>query len=166
MDAGWGLWPWYVGLLLAGIGLFGAELYLPGGIAGAIGAAALVGAMVLGFRFPAPYGLWSALLIIAATGAGVVWWARIFPGTRAGRRLSLQRDGRDIHAANPAWKALEGRTGRAVTALRPGGIAEVDGRRVDVVARSQWVDEGTPIRVTAVQGMRIIVEPAPPTEPG
>jgi membrane-bound serine protease (ClpP class) len=165
MGAGWDLWPWYVGLLLAGIGLFGAELYLPGGIAGAIGAAALVGAMVIGFRFPSPFGLWSALLIIAGAGAGVVWWARVFPHTRAGQRFALQRDGRDMHAANPAWKALEGKTGRAVTALRPGGMAEIDGRRVDVVARSQWVEEGTVIRVAAVQGMRIVVEPAADADP-
>ena len=165
MDQALGILPLYLGLLLAGILLVGVEIYVPGGIAGAIGALALVAAMVVGFRFPPPYGIWSAMVIMAGCGAGLYWWARIFPNTRAGRKFSLQRDGRDFRSDRPEWQALVGRTGRTLTDLRPSGIALIDGRRVDVTSGSAWVDAGADIRVTSVQGLRVIVEPVTPPGP-
>jgi membrane-bound serine protease (ClpP class) len=152
--------PLYIGLLIAGFLLIGVEVYVPGGIIGSIGIVALVAAMILGFRFPAPYGLWSATLIVVGCGAGLIWWVRVFPRTRAGRTLSLERDTRGFSAANPQWAGLAGREGRTITALRPSGIAQIDGHRVDVTAANQWIEADVPIRVVSVQGMRVIVEPA------
>lgn len=165
MDHVVGILPLYAGLLLAGILLVGVEIYVPGGIAGAIGAVALVAAMVVGFQFPPPYGVWSAMAIMAGCAAGLYWWARIFPHTRAGRKFSLQRDGSDFRSDRPEWQALVGKTGRTLTALRPSGIALIEGRRVDVTSSSAWVDADTEIRVTAVQGLRVVVEPAVPRGP-
>ena len=52
---------------------------------------------------------------------------------------------------------LLGRTGRTSSALRPAGIAEIDGRRVDVVSEGELVEAGQPIEVIRVDGNRIVV---------
>ena len=162
MDEVLAVLPVYLGLLLAGMVLIGIEMYAPGGVIGALGGLALAGAVVVGFRFPPPWGWWSAMLIVAGCAAGLFWWARIFPHTRAGKKLSLQRDGSDFKSGNPQWKNLEGRTGITLTALRPAGLAEIDGRRVDVTSSVLWIEAGRPVRVVSVQGIRVLVEPVEP----
>jgi membrane-bound serine protease (ClpP class) len=47
--------------------------------------------------------------------------------------------------------------GRASSPLRPAGIAEFDGRRVDVVSEGELIDAGQFIEVTRVDGNRIVV---------
>jgi membrane-bound serine protease (ClpP class) len=50
-----------------------------------------------------------------------------------------------------------GRTGTAITLLRPSGKAMIDNRRHDVVTRGEFLEKGTPIRVVSVKGARIVV---------
>jgi membrane-bound serine protease (ClpP class) len=50
-----------------------------------------------------------------------------------------------------------GRTGTAITLLRPSGIAVIDDRRYDVVTRGEFLEKGTPIRVVSAKGARIVV---------
>ncbi|MCW9065272.1 MAG: nodulation protein NfeD, partial [Ignavibacteriaceae bacterium] len=52
---------------------------------------------------------------------------------------------------------LLGVEGVALTTLRPAGTADFSGRRVDVVADSEYIEHGKPIIVTAVEGMRVVV---------
>jgi membrane-bound serine protease (ClpP class) len=51
-----------------------------------------------------------------------------------------------------------GRTGHAVTVLRPSGAAEIDGVRLDVVTEGEFLDPGTPVIVIRVEGGRIVVD--------
>jgi membrane-bound serine protease (ClpP class) len=50
-----------------------------------------------------------------------------------------------------------GKKGRASSPLRPAGIAEIDGERVDVVSNGELIDPGESIEVTHVDGNRIVV---------
>jgi membrane-bound serine protease (ClpP class) len=59
--------------------------------------------------------------------------------------------------------ALVGRSGLAATVLRPAGIMEIDGERIDVVTEGEFVEAGTPLKVLYVQGSRVVVAVA--TEP-
>lgn len=56
---------------------------------------------------------------------------------------------------------LLGQNGIAVSELRPAGIADIAGERVDVVTEGEWVKAGTPVVVLRAEGMRVIVKPAP-----
>ena len=47
--------------------------------------------------------------------------------------------------------------GTAVTDLRPAGIAVIDGKRVDVVTRGEYLEKDAEIIVTTVTGNQIIV---------
>jgi membrane-bound serine protease (ClpP class) len=50
-----------------------------------------------------------------------------------------------------------GMDGIAVTDLRPAGVAVINGKRVDVVSRGEYLDKNTRIIVSSVTGNQIIV---------
>jgi membrane-bound serine protease (ClpP class) len=54
-------------------------------------------------------------------------------------------------------EAYVGMQGHAVTDLRPAGIAVIEGKRVDVVTRGDYLEKDDAIIVTAVTGNQIIV---------
>jgi membrane-bound serine protease (ClpP class) len=47
--------------------------------------------------------------------------------------------------------------GRVITPLRPVGIAEFDGVRVDVVTDGEFIDKDSAVEVRKVEGTRVIV---------
>lgn len=61
-------------------------------------------------------------------------------------------------APDARLKKLAGSSGVALTDLRPAGAARIDGRRVDVVADSEYIAKDTPVQVVAVEGVRVVVE--------
>ena len=52
-----------------------------------------------------------------------------------------------------------GERGLTLSVLRPAGLVEIDGRRVDVVTDGEWVEPGVAVVVTEVEGNRVVVEP-------
>ncbi len=148
----------YAILVIAGLFLIGAEIFLPGGVIGVLGGLALLAAVFVGFAaFGLNGGLLSALLIIVLAGVCVVLWVKFFPKTSMGRSLTLSKDGKTFKAGSPEFKALEGHVGLVLSTLRPAGIAEIDGRRIDVVADGSWIQAGKRIVVTQVDGVRVLV---------
>lgn len=64
------------------------------------------------------------------------------------------------HADTPETNDLNyfiGKTGTAHTPLRPVGIAEFDGVRLNVVSDSDFIDRGAAVQVKCVEGKRIVV---------
>ncbi|NQV29194.1 MAG: hypothetical protein HQ518_32980 [Rhodopirellula sp.] len=53
--------------------------------------------------------------------------------------------------------SLLSQTGTAFSTLRPSGKAHINGRLVDVVSASEFIDPGTPIEVIEVAGNRVVV---------
>jgi membrane-bound serine protease (ClpP class) len=47
--------------------------------------------------------------------------------------------------------------GTAITDLRPSGTALFGDERIDVVSESEWITEGTQVRVISAEGYRHIV---------
>jgi membrane-bound ClpP family serine protease len=50
-----------------------------------------------------------------------------------------------------------GMQGTAITDLRPSGTALIGGKRLDVVTRGDYIEKGSEVRVSAVEGSRIVV---------
>ncbi|WP_437670091.1 NfeD family protein [Sorangium sp. So ce131] len=144
-------------LLMAGLVLLAIEVFvIPGvGLVGLLGGAAVLGAVALAW---ATLGVGYGLLALAAgaCATGLLFWA--FPRTRVGRKMVLeaQTSGR---GPDPRLAALVGREGKALTPLRPAGTVEIEDRAVDVVTDGLYVEAGTPVRVAAVEGNRVVVEP-------
>jgi membrane-bound serine protease (ClpP class) len=170
----WGHWivqlaGWEELLLAAlGLALLAAEIFvLPGfGIAGALGIIALLGSFVLsllgtGDRSEVVYlAVGRVVLSLLAASIAALLILRFLPRLAAGRRLVLEATlatGERHSAAPQSEGRWLGRTGRASSALRPAGIAEIDGERVDVVSEGEWIDAGRRVEVTRVEGGRIVV---------
>lgn len=54
-------------------------------------------------------------------------------------------------------QVLVGKTGKALTTLRPAGKAQIDGMRLDVVSTGDFIEKNSEIVVSAVNGNRIVV---------
>ncbi len=70
-------------------------------------------------------------------------------------RLS-KKDG--VTSQNLEQNRYLGMEGRAVTDLRPSGVAVINQIRIDVVTRGEYLEKQTEIVVTAVRGNQIIVK--------
>jgi len=147
----------YITMVILGILLIGAEVFLPGGVLGVIGVLALIIAGLTGFAAFGPNGgFFSALGIVIFGGACIGIWIKYFPQTPMGQRLTLSKSGKDFKTtAEP--ETLLGKEGIAISTLRPSGIAKFDGKRVDVIAEGDWIEEGQPICVIKVEGFRVLV---------
>ncbi|MEZ4465034.1 MAG: NfeD family protein [bacterium] len=105
--------------------------------------------------------------MLALTGAvvGLFLLARFIPRSRLGRRLVLEttlgsaraEEAPDFHANPSSWQRYLGQQGTARTDLRLSGKAMIGGELVDVVSQFEYIRKGAPIRVVAVEGVRIVV---------
>jgi len=128
-------------------------------VAGVFGGLALLSAMGLGLAiFPAPWGFLSAMGIVVFGGVFILMWIQMFPRSRAGTRITLRTDGATYKSAAPPPDDLVGADGESVTALRPGGIALIRGKRYDVLAEGgEWIATGAAIRVNDIRNGQVIV---------
>jgi membrane-bound serine protease (ClpP class) len=170
----WGHWlvqlaGWEEMLLFAGgIVLLILEVFVtPGfGVLGALGIGALVAA--LGLSLVGAGATWEVIVLAAvrvvvslllAIGAAVLL-LRLLPRAAFGRRLILEDE---LPAKEGFTSAPErdlswlGKRGIATSTLRPAGVAELGGERVDVVSDGEFIEAGEPIEVTRVDGNRIVV---------
>jgi membrane-bound serine protease (ClpP class) len=167
-----GLAGWETILLLAaGIVLLAVEAFvLPGfGLPGLLGAAAVVGSVVLTVAGSSPTStdLMIAGMVVLSTFTltGFTLWAllRRLPYDQRASHLFLRsathRDEGYVSAIRR--EELVGMEGVAVTDLRPTGTARFGDERLDVVSDAGWVPSGTPVRVTRSEGYRLVVEPVP-----
>lgn len=174
----WGHWlvqlAGWEELLLVGSGLvlLVLEIFVtPGfGVAGALGIAALLGGLSLSL-FGAGAS-WEFILkavsrvvfsLLAALIASLVT-LRFLPRLPFGRRLILKTGllggagGGSAPESDISWL---GKSGTALSPLRPAGIAELEGTRVDVVSEGDLIEPGAPVVVTRVDGNRIVVRRHP-----
>jgi membrane-bound ClpP family serine protease len=61
------------------------------------------------------------------------------------------------NAANQDMEVLIGKEGIVTNTLRPVGMAEIEGVKLNVVSDAEFIPKGTPVRVTRVDGLRVIV---------
>jgi membrane-bound serine protease (ClpP class) len=142
-------------LLLAGLLLLALETILPGLVAGAAGLVCLLTSVILAYH---QLGVQAGNTVLALVSGllilGVFLWFRFFPRSRLGRNFVSKGVVGEIRAEQTG---LLHHTGTAVTNLRPSGTALIDGRRIDVVTEGAMVEPGSPVRVVAVEGMRVVV---------
>lgn len=146
-------------LLLVGIGLLVFEMYIPGfGVPGALGIVALA----VGFILLKPtleqglllFVILAAILCVALS----ICLVTASRGRLAKSKLALKDVAISPNAAeNNDLNYFIGREGVSHTALRPAGIGEFDGVKLNVVSDGEFIAQGRPIRVQKVAGNRIVV---------
>lgn len=144
--------------VLLGAALIIVEVFLPGfglpGISGMvlIGAGVLLAAM--------HYGMLTAvgiLLVVIAVLAVLISWV-LRAAARGGMgRSELFLDDKQELEYHGDMQVLVGRTGKTGSVLRPAGIGDFDGVRLNVVTEGDFVERDMPIEIISVDGARIVV---------
>lgn len=144
-----------VTLIVVGAILLLLETVLPGAVAGIAGAVCLFAGVVIAYR---DLGVESGNLTLVgvATGllVGTIFWIKYFPHSGFVRRFASERTSGEIGTERPE---LLHQTGVAFTTLRPSGTALINNQRVDVVSEGPLIERGTPVKVIAVEGIRVVV---------
>ncbi len=144
-------------LLVAGAMLLLLESLLPGAIAGIAGCICLLAGTIIAYR---DLGTEAGNLVLLAVSVGLIvgtiLWVKYFPQSRLTRRFVSHRTVGEIGNQRPD---LLHQTGVALTTLRPSGTAIINHQRVDVVSEGPLLEPGTPVKVIAIEGIRVVVRP-------
>jgi membrane-bound ClpP family serine protease len=148
---------WIIFLLVTGLILVVVEVFLPSGFFGVAGGVCLVVAIGMTYtQYGFAAGTWLLGGVIVATLIGLVVWIKFFPETPTGRRMMLSEVSGKV-APEAHYAPLVGKRGVARSQLRPAGIAEIEGRRLDVVTEGGMIAPGDGIQVVAVDGTKVVV---------
>ena len=138
-----------------------AEVFIPsGGLIGILALICLIGGVAIFFNhsiLAGWIGIATAIVMIPAT---VVFAYRIFPKTRFGKAVLLTPP-HDLRGSGipdtDQLKSLIGRTGVVHGPLRPVGICDFSGQRVECTAEGGYVDKGKQVKVINVESTRVVV---------
>ena len=170
-------------LILVGILAIWIEIFVPAaGVIGLAGGGMVISAVVLGFAHHDPVtGSLVMMTALIATPTAIVVGFKFFPDTFLGKRLILGKVGAwrnrtrvedgsggaelaaeyglspDNIGGMDGYAHLVGKTGEAMTVLRPSGTAVIDDARYSVVSSGEFIEKGARITVARVEGNRILV---------
>ena len=149
-----------LGVMLLGVILLVIEVYAPG-----FGLPGLAGLLFCAAGIAMFANTWAqaaiAFSIIAAIGAAAFGFTLYSASKgRLSRSKLILNDAVTEKAGYADFDALEdwvGKQGIAISPLRQAGVAEIEGKRLDVVTRGEFLAEGEAVRIAQVQGRQIIV---------
>lgn len=125
---------------LAGVGCIFASLFLT--LGGGIGALNILAVSII-------VSLLLFLLIL-----------RFLPSSRLWAKMVLKEseDTQSGYVSGNDYSHYLGRTGKALTLLRPAGTVEIDGVQLDVITGGQFIKPGSIVKVVDVSANRIVVK--------
>jgi membrane-bound ClpP family serine protease len=138
-----------------------AEVFIPsGGLLAICALACVVGGVSIFFRYSTTAGWIGVIVATVAVPMLLVFAYRFLPKTRFGRQVVLAppvRQRGDAISDTAQLNQLIGQTGRVFSTLRPVGMCEFDGRRVECVAEEGYVRKDTAVKVIRVEGTQVTV---------
>ena len=143
--------------LLLGAGLMILEIFLPGfGLPGISGIVFIGAGIVLAAIHHGMLMAVVILLVVIALLALVLSWVM-----RAAARGDYHSDiflkEKDELHSKEDMQVLVGKKGRATSVLRPAGIGDFDGVRLNVVTEGGFIERDQLIEIVSVDGARIVV---------
>src|SRR5699024_5934990 len=146
-------------LFVFGVGLIIAEAFLPGGVAGLLGAAAVIGSIIMAGGNIAYYAT-SVVIALFLTSIFIIIMVKVF-----GKRMNFFKrfiltdatDTESGYVSNVNRTELLNQEGITLTALRPAGTVKIGDEHLDVVAESGFVEKDVTVKVIKVEGSRIVV---------
>ena len=141
-----------------GSGLIIVEAFIPGfGVAGICGVVLEIVALRCCWVL---HGIVPALLalvgVLALIGLAVFLSYRSAMSGRLSKSHLVLKDTEKADATNkPDWIGMEG---VAVTALRPAGQIEIDGKRLNAASTGDFVEKGSAVLVTGMEGDHCVIK--------
>lgn len=144
--------------MLLGAGLIIVEVFLPGfGLPGISGIVLVgIGVVLTGMHFGSLTAVGVLLVLIAVLAVLISWVLRSAARGDMGKSELFLNDKEELHPQKD-MEVLVGKVGTTTSALRPAGIGDFDGVRLNVVTEGGFIESGTPIEIISVKGTRIVV---------
>jgi membrane-bound ClpP family serine protease len=156
-------------IIALGLVLLCAELMLPtGGVLFVLGIGGLIAGVAMLFSYDATQGLITVIALFVVVLFGGPLLLQIWPRTMLTRPLLPPGAEDDATVAdmpvNLELEQLRGRHGRTISPLRPAGVTEFDGRRIDTLSEGPLIEAGRWVRCIDVRAGKVIVRQveAPP----
>ncbi len=149
-------------LFAIGFILLLAEIFfIPGfGLAGISGIAAILASIFLTFG-NITQATYSILIALSISVIGFFLLIKYIPSTRTWRKFVLsteQKKELGYTVGTKDLKRLTGEKGITITPLRPSGIAEINGKKLDVITQGEYIVSNSKIKIISVEGNKIVVE--------
>ncbi|MCK8825155.1 NfeD family protein [Fuchsiella alkaliacetigena] len=148
-------------LFLLGVFLLALEvLVVPGfGVTGVGGIAAIITSLFFTFENQ-EVAVYVLSISVVASILGLVIFIKYFLKSSAWSRIELATEltTEKGYRSSIGSEDLIGKLGRTVTPLRPAGIAEIEGRRIDVVSEGGFVPAEEEVKVVSARGSRVVVK--------
>jgi len=152
---------WVIGLFILGLLLLLIEMFVPGfGVFGVTGILSIIASVIMVFPSPGQ-ALVSILIALISSAILIYLLVKYLIKTPIFDRVILgtMQDKSDGYVAVINDKSeLVGAEGKAVTTLRPAGVALIGEMRLDVLAEGEFIPSGSEIIVNRVEGNKIIVK--------
>lgn len=149
-------------LLVVGFILVVIEMYVPGfGVPGITGIACLIAGVIIKAN-SALEALIMAIVIIALLCIALsISIHSVSKGRLAKSKLVLHETATDAGSISENdLKYYLHKTGETTTVLRPAGMGEFDGVKLNIVSDGEFIAAGEKVQVIAVEGNRIVVKAA------
>jgi membrane-bound ClpP family serine protease len=150
-------------LVVIGMILIVVEMLIPGfGAAGISGGIALIAGLAIGSS-SVPAAMFSLLIIVVLLAVMAILVFRSALRGKLSRSpvvLNTTINAGSTDRNDEQMRHLIGKHGTTVTALRPSGIAMIDGIRVDVSSEAEFIDKDAKIEVVSTDGMKVLVKRA------
>jgi len=145
-------------LQLAGVIIIFAEIFLPSGGLLSLVAAGLFGysLFIVFYDISAMAGISFVLADLFMIPVLVAFGLKILARSPATLKETLSSDS-GVVSQSPELINFMGCEGTSVTALHPAGTAIIDGKRLDVVSRGEYIEKDSNLIVVDVTGNQIIV---------
>ena len=143
--------------LMLGAALMIVEVFLPGcGLPGVSGIVLIgAGTVIIWLKAGALTALATLLVVIAVLAVLISYMMRRATEGGAHARIFL-REKEELHSGED-MQVLLGKQGRTTSVLRPAGIGDFDGVRLNVVTEGSFIERDRPIEIVNVDGARIVV---------
>ncbi len=148
-------------LFFASAALLVAEVFVPsGGLLSVCSFVCLAGGVVIFFNYSTVAGWIGIVVAILMIPTVLILAYRIFPKTRFGKAVTLTPPKRELGDAIPDTEELKdllGKTGVVLSDLRPVGMCDFSGRRVECVAETGYIEKDSKVTVIRVEGTQLTV---------
>jgi membrane-bound serine protease (ClpP class) len=138
-----------------------AEVFVPsGGIISLFALGCLIGGVAIFFHHSSMAGWIGVVIAVVMIPSVLIFAYKIFPKTRFGKSVTLtppERQQGDAIPDTAELKEMLGAEGVVLTPLRPVGMCDFSGRRIECVAEGGYVDKDRKIKVINVQSTQLTV---------
>ncbi len=145
-------------LLIVGFVLVVVEMYVPGfGFPGIAGSICIVGGIALYARTDVVAWLVMTVIVVALLCVALSISIRSAARGRLAKSKLVLNEVATTEVSENDLSYYVGKTGCATTILRPAGIGEFEGVKLNILSDGEFIPEGAQVTVTKVEGNRIFV---------